>query len=257
MTTEPQDPNDAAPTRGKLTAARSIFLFLLAFVASIFVGKGFEILTSETTFANILQVQSQWRSSLEAMAPFSLATNYMDDISHIMDGGDWTWAPPNYQRVTSSPFDAAPLTGLAEPQHQEEVDGVWRIAPVGALYRTWTRLTYSGGWSYFWAILQLGVGLLGFMVAFSSLEGTTSSPRYFPEGIWGWLFGVPLGVVAAASVLAWCFKYVMLGGVIAFGWFADLAGACCTATGIGGFCWFCFHKFAEYSVAEAIETKLK
>ncbi len=150
---------------------------------------------------------------------------------------------------------------FARPKSSQPDDGKKGLmyligSPILGLLKTYLRLTQDGGWSYLWGALQLAMGVPAFMLVHSALASTPYQERYFPEHPIAWIIIVPPGVVVASSLLAFPLKYLMLGGLAALGWFTGLAGACCTATGVAGFCWWCSHKFAEYSVSEAIEKKI-
>lgn len=139
---------------------------------------------------------------------------------------------------------------LRQPGHSGSSGlGQKLMAPLVGVAAAWTRLTHAGGSSYFWTILQLVAGLAGFLVIYSWLANGAS------DGLWFWLFGVPIGTIATASALAFAVKYIMLGALIGFGWFTCFAGLTCGATGVLGFIWLCVVKLAEHGVQGAVAPK--
>ncbi len=135
--------------------------------------------------------------------------------------------------------------------------GVGRVlgAPIFALFHTWTRLTVSGGISYFWAVLQLGTGLIGFLALYGPVFGDRRRQIYMPEGVWGWVVGVPIGTIAVASVTAMILKYVMLFGLYLFCQVTSLAALCCASMGTLGICWWWFSEIAKFSAGAALTPK--
>lgn len=154
-------------------------------------------------------------------------------------------------------YNPRPLPTIAEPEKPD-----WRkesikfyLSPALAVVRTWNRLTREGGISYFLTAVTLLGGLLGFMVVHAAFLSEDYRRSFFPENIWVSVVLVPLGTIASASVVCFFLKYIMLGALALFGWITGLAGLCCAATGTAGYCWWCFHKFAEYSVGKMVEPK--
>lgn len=125
-------------------------------------------------------------------------------------------------------------------------------APLRAIYYTWLRLTAAGGISYFWAVLQLGAGLLGFLALYGLLFGDRQQRRYLPEGFLGWTIGLPFGTIIVASISAMILKYLMLSGLYLFCEVTHLAALCCGATGILGLCWYWGTKLAEFSAGSVL-----
>ncbi|WP_136660288.1 hypothetical protein [Nitratireductor sp. XY-223] len=125
-------------------------------------------------------------------------------------------------------------------------------APLFALVLTWVRLTAAGGISYFWAVLQLAAGLIGFLALYGPLFGDRERGIYLPRGIGGWAIGVPIGTIVVASATAMILKYLMLLGLYLFCQVTSFAAFCCAATGTVGLCWYWTTKLAEFSTGAAL-----
>ncbi|MGE0846991.1 MAG: hypothetical protein AB7L41_12050 [Flavobacteriaceae bacterium] len=115
--------------------------------------------------------------------------------------------------------------------------GVIMMSPALALARAWNRLTYPGGWSYVWAALQLGAGLAGYFLI-RAYNARGSREPVLPRDFWGWGVGMPIATVAIASLVALVVKYLMLAGLLAFGWFTCFAAAAAGGVGFAAICWF-------------------
>lgn len=279
--------------RARPSRARGIATLLAGFIVSLLVSKGFEIVTKSETYrdgveavtgtiyAELLEVQESWRQFVGCSAPLALATTYWDDLWYIYDRGPAAtfpdrdgstgsvspctahaagagWTPEDRQMSTEKvivPFQDTTTLSLAPERDSMNFEFV--LVPFLALIRTFLQLTSEGGWSYLWISLQIAMGVPAFMLAFAYLESTPTETRYFPENVAARIILVPAGVVVAASVLAFGLKYLMLGGLMALGWFTGLSGACCGATGVAGFYFWCTHKFAEYQVSGAVQRKVQ
>ena len=141
------------------------------------------------------------------------------------------------------------LDGRQETRSGDRSLGLILLSPLAGLARTWQRLTWDGGWAYVWAILQLGIGLAAYL-ALHALDGSTGSR--WPRGLWGWIIGVPVGTIVCASALAFVLKYLMLGGLLAFGWFTCFAATAAGAAGVAGFCWFLFVELTKHTVSTVV-----
>lgn len=143
------------------------------------------------------------------------------------------------------PGPAPPAPGY-EPPRDRTIGGIL-ATPAVALLRAWMRLTYPGGWSYLWALAQLGAGFLVWRYIHGYVMAGPRRQGRWPDGLLGWAIGMPVGIVLGASAVAAVLKYLMLGGLAAFGWFTCLAGMACAAAGLLGTSWWLVVKFAEYA----------
>ncbi len=356
---------DSSGVRSRSGLAGKLIIFVLGCCISLAVGKVFEFMTTANTYRSALELQQRWYNSIDALTPWTLATNYLGDVTAFALRGETNWSSadgsssgkqqterpenladhavhcealkeePNAKPVsvpakTAADSNTVELTtatrdatcrylngkasrpclpgigqvectaegecssanpgvadciaesGAARKQFDEQCEG-WveqqfglspaesnrmlqdlgrqqtggnssslgqkLIAPLVGIAAAWTRLTHEGGSSYFWAILQLVAGFVGFLVICAWLEEGGS------EGVWFWLVGVPIGTVVTASVLAFAVKYVMLGALFGFGWFTCFAGLCCGAVGVAGFIWSCIVNLAEHGVQNAVAPK--
>ncbi|MDA4847285.1 hypothetical protein [Hoeflea poritis] len=145
-----------------------------------------------------------------------------------------------------------PMVSSSPPSNDRRGVGEVLSAPLFAIYYTWARLTASGGISYFWAILQLGAGLIGFLALYGPLFGDRQRGIYLPEGFGGWAIGVPIGTIVVASATAMILKYAMLLGLYLFCQVTSFAAFCCGAAGLVGFCWYWATELAKHSVGTVL-----
>ncbi|MEC9368332.1 MAG: hypothetical protein VX871_06510 [Pseudomonadota bacterium] len=156
-----------------------------------------------------------------------------------------------------SSYNPRPLPTLPKAERPDwRKEGIkFYLSPMLAVARTWNRLTYEGGISYFLAIVMLVGGLLGFMLVHVSFLSEARPRRFLPDNFWVGVVMLPLGIVAGASVVCFVLKYIMLGALALFGWITGLAGLCCAATGTAGYVWWISHKFAQYSIGKVVAPK--
>jgi hypothetical protein len=159
------------------------------------------------------------------------------------------WEDPRLRAI----IDARehPVIEYTPPGGEKRGMGHILSAPLGALLLTWGRLTATGGWSYVWAILQLAVGFLAYLLVHAYVLADPKDRGRLPVGLWAWVLGVPIGSVLCASGIAFILKYLMLGGLAAFGWFTCFAATACAAVGVAGTCWFYAVKLAEHAAQSA------
>ena len=260
----PDQAADAKPP----ARARGFSTLLIGFVLSLLVSKGFEVVANtdaitqsaesaaRVVVTELLEMQASWKSAVESSTPLALASTYWEDLWFIYDYGPAATVPIGERSLDELGW---PRSWLAEhyqsPQGNKELYQII-LTPFLALARTFLQLTDKGGWSFLWIGLQLALGVPAFMLAFAHLESTPTQTRYFPEHLVAKIIVIPVGVVAASSVLALGLKYLMFGALAALGWFTSLSGLCCAAASAAGFCWWCSLKFAEYHVSGAVQRKL-
>lgn len=126
------------------------------------------------------------------------------------------------------------------------------LTPAAALVRTLTRLSYGGPWALALALGQIVMGAAGFLLL--ARWARPGKDDFHPLAL---LVIVPVGVIACGSLLAFGFKWLMLGALYAFHGVTGLAAAAAGASGIVGFCWLCAKKLGEKgaeTIAEALVT---
>lgn len=273
--------NASAPRR-----KRTVTTFFIGFVVGLVVGQTVEYLLSEKTLKALEEAQSAWVVSVSAMAPLELATNYWSDVSRLlrpepsvspftceeeealyeqqclierspMSGGAAPWIDcDTLSRTLGTPERARACADRAAEIERQKTFKLERgkyLAPATALFVAWDRLTQDGGMSYVYAILQLGLGLLGFMVGYNLW---VDRRRFLPNSFIEWIIGVPVGVILAASALAFVLKWLMIGALAGFGQVVSLAGLCAGCTGTVGFCWFCFKQFTAYAASHVLSPRV-
>ena len=184
-------------------------------------------------------------------APTSLVTlDYCEKARKRLANPKLPWCEgegPQGETATVEPEAVSPLL-----DDRPNAKGGGILAPFWALYRTWTRLTYDGGISYLYAFAQLGAGLLGVLLLTNL---ATNGRQTWPDHPVGWLILFPAGLIGCASVLAFIFKWLMIGALTMLSWLTDLAAISAGAAGFAGFCWWVIVKLAEYSTQEALTPK--
>lgn len=179
---------------------------------------------------------------------------FADDVGTCLENRDRQAAAFEDQCAGwTDPFLREGPAPTYEPPASDSDRGVGHViaAPLAGLLLAWQRLTFEGGWSYVWAILQLGAGFLAWLFVHAALFAEPTQRSLWPEGVWAWVLGVPIGTVLGASVLAFAMKYLMLGGLAAFGWLTCFAAAACVATGLAGLCWYLVVRLAEHAASNA------
>lgn len=68
-----------------------VFIFVLGCCISLAVGKAFEFVTSVETYRSALVLQQRWYNSVDAMTPWTLASNYIADVTAFALRGDTDW----------------------------------------------------------------------------------------------------------------------------------------------------------------------
>jgi hypothetical protein len=207
-----------------------ILFFFIAFFISIAIGKAFEMASDPGTLASAKDAQTQWLQTVQGTSPIAVASTYWLELK-----GAWTG---DYSEGAWSAFEA-------------NGKGKGIATPVYALIITGARFFYEGGIPI---IIQLVLGALG--VAVFNFIRTGGQTILFENELTTLLFG-PIAVILSASVIGMVLWALMTGGLYLLGWATDFAAWAVGATGIAGFCVFCFGELGKKGVEHIITPKLE
>ncbi|MFT3722729.1 MAG: hypothetical protein QM773_04000 [Hyphomonadaceae bacterium] len=207
-----------------------VLFFFIAFFISIAIGKVFEVVSDPETLVSAKATQQEWLHTVEGTSPIAVASTYWLELK-----GAWTG---DFSEGAWSAFEA-------------DGKGKGIVTPVYALVITGARFFYEGGIPI---IIQLVLGALG--VAVFNFMRTNGETILFENELTTLLFG-PIAVILAASIIGMVLWALMTGGLYALGWATDFAAWAIGATGIAGFCVFCFGELGKKGVEHVLTPKLK
>lgn len=219
---------EAAPKKKRLSMR--ILFFFLAFFISIAIGKAFEMASDPETLATAKAAQVEWMQTVQGTSPIAVASTYWTELN-----GAW-WG-----ESSEGAWSAFEANGKGK--------GI--VTPVYALVMTGARFFYEGGVPI---VIQLVLGALG--VAVFNFVRTNGQTILFENELTTLLFG-PIAIILSASVIGLVLWVLMTGGLYLLGWATDFAAWAVGATGIAGFCVFCFGELGKKGVEHIITPKLK
>jgi hypothetical protein len=219
---------EAAPKKKRL--GMRVLFFFIAFFISIAVGKAFETASDPETLASAKVAQQEWMQTVQGTSPIAVVSTYWIELN-----GAW-WG-----ESSEGAWSAFEANGKGK--------GI--VTPIYALVMTGARFFYEGGIPI---VIQLVLGALG--VAVFNFIRTGGQTILFENEITTLLFG-PIAIILAASVIGMVLWALMAGGLYLLGWATDFAGWALGATGIVGFCVFCFGELGKKGVEHVLTSKLK
>ena len=219
---------EAAP-RKKRWGMRVLF-FLIAFFISLAIGKGFEMASDPELLAEAKHAQQEWMETVSRTSPVAVASTYWVELNGAWWGesSDGAW----------SAFEA-------------NGKGKGIVTPVYALVVTGARFFYEGGIPI---VIQLVLGALG--VAVFNFMRSRGQTILFDNELTTLLLG-PIAVILAASMIGMILWLLMQGGLYLLGWATNFAAWAVGATGVVGFCIFCFGELGKKGVEHVLTSKLK
>jgi hypothetical protein len=223
-----QLPGEAAP-RKKRWGVR-LLLFVATFFVSIGVSKAFEIASDPQLLVDAELAQKQWINAVSSTSPIAVVSTYWIELN-----GAW-WG-----ESSEGAWSAFEANGKGK--------GI--VTPVYALVMTGARFFYEGGVPI---MIQLALGALG--VAVFNFLRSKGQTILFDNELTTLLFG-PIAVILAASVIGMILWLLMLGGLMLLGEFTKFAGWAVGATGVVGFCLYCFSELGKKGVEHVLTSKLK
>lgn len=207
-----------------------VFFFFIAFFISIAIGKAFEMVGDPDTLAEAKVAQQEWMKTVSGTSPIAVASTYWTELN-----GAW-WG-----ESSEGAWSAFEANGKGK--------GV--VTPLYALVITGARFFYEGGIPI---VIQLVLGALG--VAVFNFIRSSGQTILFENEMTNILFG-PIAVVLTASLIGMVLWLLMQGGLYLLGWATDFAAWAVGATGIAGFCVFCFGELGKKGVEHVLTPKLK
>lgn len=223
-----QASGEAAPKR-KRWHLRVLFFFV-AFFISIAIGKAFELASDPDMLAEAKVAQQEWMQTVQGTSPIAVASTYWVELN-----GAW-WG-----ESSEGAWSAFEANGKGK--------GI--VTPVYALVITGARFFYEGGIPI---VIQLLLGALG--VAVLNFLRSNGQTILFDNELTTLLFG-PIAVILAASLIGMALWLLMQGGLYLLGWATDFAAWAVGATGIAGFCLFCFGELGKKGAEHLLTPKLK
>lgn len=121
------------------------------------------------------------------------------------------------------------------------------FVPFAAFVRTCTRIFSGGLWNIIWAGAQIGMGFLAWLLLSGMLDKKPDKMVAL-GGPLGALIIPPIATILFGSLIAFGLQWLMLGSLYLFHAITGFAAAAAGATGIGGFCWYCFTKLSEKGI---------
>jgi len=223
-----QETSGEAAPRKKSWPLRVLFFFI-AFFISIAIGKAFEVASDPELLAEAKVAQREWVDTVSGTSPVAVASTYWVELN-----GAW-WGESS--EGAWSAFEAGGK-------------GKGIVTPVYALVMTGARFFYEGGVPI---VIQLALGALG--VAVLNFLRSNGQTILFDNELTTLLFG-PIAVILAASLIGMALWGLMQAGLFLLGWATDFAAWAVGATGIVGFCLYCFGELGKKGVEHVLTPKM-